>query len=386
MSITKISEPAAGQSLQDDLYHVVASDASGTTDMRYVFDVYVNGEQKIRAKQYPNPTTGLAYFDAGPIVRNSVSYQWFKCEEIIYPSGQPSVSGDIALTYRVEYGEDVSGVTTTNMASGEITAYNYIPSLYGRRRQNLLVYKLNKFLTNRPLMAKSSLNENFYIGLYTEDYEIEMTIKKYGWDGSLIDTEVLTEVVTNSGFKQLNIGSKAINATLATNFIDENVRYYTVEFLQKHEMYTVYMNCNGRYSPVLLHFLNNWGMFDTAKFGLASRLNMDSQQKGFEKSDAVFTWAGVSYYDGKVYNESKINNSITKNWSMRLTMDAPTDAEASWLHELITSAQIYAEIDGYFYPVTMKTTAYEYSQYVNNRLKPLEIEISLNQTRYSHLR
>lgn len=71
---------------------------------------------------------------------------------------------------------------------------------------------------------------------------------------------------------------------------------------------------------------------------------------------------------------------------MRLTMDAPTDAEASWLHELITSAQIYAEIDGYFYPVTMKTTAYEYSQYVNNRLKPLEIEISLNQTRYSHLR
>lgn len=69
-----------------------------------------------------------------------------------------------------------------------------------------------------------------------------------------------------------------------------------------------------------------------------------------------------------------------------LTMDAPTDAEYDWLYQLLLSPQIYAEIDGYYYPVTMKTSAYEFSKIINNRLRAFEIEIEVNQTRYSHAR
>jgi len=53
---------------------------------------------------------------------------------------------------------------------------------------------------------------------------------------------------------------------------------------------------------------------------------------------------------------------------------------------LIVSPQIYAEIDGNYYPVSIKANNYEYSTYTNNRLKVFEIEIELNQTRYNFKR
>jgi hypothetical protein len=63
-----------------------------------------------------------------------------------------------------------------------------------------------------------------------------------------------------------------------------------------------------------------------------------------------------------------------------------TDDEYVWLAELITSPQIYAQIDGYFYPVTIKATNYEYVKYQNSKLKPFFVEIEMNQTRYGFLR
>ena len=67
-------------------------------------------------------------------------------------------------------------------------------------------------------------------------------------------------------------------------------------------------------------------------------------------------------------------------------MDAPTDAGYEWLDELISSPQIYMEVDSYYYPVSLKNTNYEFSKYVNNRMRVLEVEVEMNQTRYSQLR
>ena len=78
-------------------------------------------------------------------------------------------------------------------------------------------------------------------------------------------------------------------------------------------------------------------------------------------------------------------------------MNPPTDEEYQWLAELMMSPLVYAEIklkelDEYslgeknFYPVTIKNTNYEYSTYVNNRLRPLELEIEMNQKRHGFRR
>jgi len=176
------------------------------------------------------------------------------------------------------------------------------------------------------------------------------------------------------------------------NVITSQVAYYLVN-MQNTGATTltstirVDIDCNPLYTPINLYFINAFGMFDTARFDLASRLTMDLERKTFQQRDYTFNNSSVDYYDANnVYNENKINYGSKSNHSYKLTMNYPSDAEYIWLAELIVSPQIYAEIDGNYYPVTIKNTNYEYSTYTNNRLKALEIDIELNQTRYNFAR
>jgi hypothetical protein len=128
-------------------------------------------------------------------------------------------------------------------------------------------------------------------------------------------------------------------------------------------------------------------MYDTATFDLLSRLTSDVERKSFTQRDFRQAAASVTYFDANnVYNETKTNYENREVLSLRLTMDAPTDNEFVWLSELITSPQIYMEQDGYYYPVTLKNNTYEYSKYINNRLRPFEVDIDINQTRQRQLR
>jgi hypothetical protein len=114
---------------------------------------------------------------------------------------------------------------------------------------------------------------------------------------------------------------------------------------------------------------------------------MTTERKSFTKKEYTFNTGAVNYFDSKnVYNESKINYGSKTEYKYMLTMDYPTDKEYEWLSELIVSPQVYAEIDGDYYPVTIADTNYEFSKYANNQLKQLEITIELNQTRFGFKR
>ena len=44
------------------------------------------------------------------------------------------------------------------------------------------------------------------------------------------------------------------------------------------------------------------------------------------------------------------------------------------------------EIGEYFYPATIKKTNYDYVKFINDKLKPLEVEFDFNSERYTQLR
>lgn len=381
--ITNLISPSGEPSIQDALWHIATSDASGTTGMKYVFDVYKGTEQLIRVKQFPDPTTGKGYFDAGAAIRNEMQYKWFTPGDTVYLV-QPSTNGEIGIDYTIKVGEEVSGITTTNLASGNVTAYNFVPPLF-KRRVSDLTSKLNKWLTNRPSSIKANLGGKVMIGFRT-NAALTLKVDTYNYSNALIASTVDAVPESNNGFYQLNIGSTAINTRIGSAVIDANVKYYDVWF-NSFDKVRVQLDCNPKYTPINLYFMNHWGMFDTARFDLLSKLNLDVERKQFEQRDLRQGTSAVTYYDANnVYHDSKVNYLNKKDWKYKLTMDAPTDAEYEWLAELISSPQVYAEIDGYYYPVSVATNAHEYSTYVNNRLRPFEIEIDLNQTRYSHLR
>lgn len=384
MAITINTNPTYGDSIQDNLWHVCSSTHSGSTDMKYVFDVYVNGVQKIRVKQFPEPITGKAYFDAGAVVRNSMTYQWFEPTNVSAYVYEPNLSGEIGLTYNLQVGEDISGITTANLASGNTTVFNWSPPMFLRTEVNI-DYKLNEWLTNRPMYCNAALTENIYIPFYTDE-TLYLKCEKYDASNNMIGTTLEgSATVIENEFVQMNIGTTALSATLSTTFND-SVKYYKVWF-NGDEQIRVNLVCNPKYTCYPVHFLNRWGMYDTQRFDLVSKLSMDVERKSFGQRDYKFNGNNVDYLStSNRYYENKINYSNKANWSYKLTANALTDAEWEWIADLMTSPQILLEIGGYTYPVTIKATNYEYNKYVNNRLKALEIEFEFNSDRYTQLR
>lgn len=381
--VTINTSPSGTPSVQDNLWHVVTSDNSGQTDFKYVFDVWINGEQKIRVKQYPEPSNGKAYFDAGPTVRNEMTYTWFVPDNSGAYIHEANVSGEMGISYALRVGEDYSGVTTANLASGITQAYNWCPPLFKRRVYGLSD-KVNKWLTNRPLTAHAKLGENLFVPFYA-NANIALRLDRFDYSNNLIGSTVSGSTTTiDSGFWQMNIGSTALENELSTT-IDETVKYYEVWFNSLDKL-RVYTECAPKYEVFLIHFLNRWGMWDTQRFGLVSRLTKEVERKAFSQKDYNLNGNSVDYLSGTKYYESKINYSNKADYTYKMTADVFSDDEFTWLGDLIDSPQILMETDGYYYPVTIKDSSYEYSKFINNKLRPLEIEFELNLPRYSHLR
>jgi len=378
MAITNLGYPSGSPSIQDTLWHIFDSDVTNT-DLKYVMDLFVGGVQQVRVKLYPEPINGRGYFDAGPIVRNTMTYNWLTPKEELLVC-VPNVSGEVAQTYQYRIGEETGGVTTLNLASGNVTAYNFTAPLFKRKVSDLSAYN-GKALSNRPDLIDLSLTDNLYIG--AKDVS-GVTVATYNESNTLVTSTTLS-LSGLKAFAQLNIGPNAINTTYGSALINNATKFYLVTI--GTSVFRVNVVCNPKYESYNLHFLNNLGMFDTAVFDLASRLTMEVQRKGFEKRDYSLGANSVTYFDAnKKYIDSKVNFLNVKDHAYKLTMNAPTDAEYEWLSELIGSPQVYFELDGYYYPVSIKTNSYEYSKYVNNRLRVFEIEIDMNQTRYSQLR
>jgi len=386
MAISFVS-PSGEVSIQDDLWHIATSSNSGQTDFKYVYDVYYNGQQLIRSKVFSDPLNGKGYFNASQVVRNEITFDWFQPVANNSKSfiNQPSTSGQIGLTYQVSVGEDFSGITTLNLASGNTTAYNYIPSVFKRRQQTLIS---NNWYSNRPKIINAKITDKILIG-YKGTGTLNLYFEAYGENNNLLSSGYGNNTYSSNGYVQMDIGASAINQTIGSNDINSFVKYYKVRIENGINSSFIQVNllCNNKYDSINLHFMNAWGMFDTASFNLVSKLSMDLERKTYSKRDYSFNGNSVKYYDSNnVYNESSINYGSKIDWKYKLTMNYPTDAEYQWLNELIISPQIYAEIDGAFYPVSIINTNYEYSKNVNNGLRAFEIDIAMNQTRYGYRR
>lgn len=376
MAITNLAYPSGSPSMQDTLWHIFDSNIT-SIDLKYVVDLYVGGVQQVRVKLYPEPVTGIGYFDAGPIVRNTMTYQWLTPNTNVLMC-EPNVSGQIGQTYQYRIGEEYSGVTYLNLASGNVTAYNFVAPTFERKVADLTAYN-GKALSNRPNEINAALGDNIYIG--AKDVS-GLVVSTYNFSNVKI-ADTIYSLGGTKAFAQLNVGSPALNNPTAV--ITSSVKYYTITI--GTSTYRVNMECNPKYTSYNLHFMNHLGMFETAKFDLASRLTMEVQRKSFGKRDYTFGASSVTYYDAnKKYVDSKVNYLNKKDHAYKLTMNAPTDSQYEWLAELIDSPQVYFEMDGYFYPVSIKNTNFEYSKYVNNRLRVFEVEIDINQTRFSQLR
>lgn len=405
MAITDVNIPPDWSSINEQLIWGALSDNVALENFKYVFEVknYL-GESIILAKVFPDPNSSYGWFDVSNIIRNELVIDWFNgntWDGTIVNELHPY---NIGVPYSVEIGEDYnigySGITQLNMASGETISFNYVPNAWSKQ-QSLYQNYNNKFITNRPLEANvhlvndgSGLEEHLYIGFNSDECEVNsrtdlyFTLDFYFNDGSSALMRDYHVSVTNplDRYFQLDISPYSLSIFEGDDF--SNLKYYIFRTSFGQE-FKVNMVCKGNHEPRVLHFMNAAGVFDTARFDCVSKLNMAVTRKAFEKKGWDVTNRGgthIQYMDNnEMYRETKVNYAQNMDYSMKLMMNYPTDAEYRWLAELIYSPLIYLQesVNGqmYFYPVTIKNTNYEFIERISSKLKTLEIEIELNQKR-----
>jgi hypothetical protein len=383
------------KSAHDDLYIVGDSDGSSAVDFKFVVDVFANNKQLIRAKIFPDPTNSKCYFNISNIVSNEMKFDWFE------PNGQVFIkqldnSGQIYLPVQVRLGTDVSGITTLNLASGSVTVANTIPNLFKRQR-TIFDNSVKQFYTNRDkLNLQSNYDEDLYVGCAITNGSEILRVQQYNSAGTFLASgNIAVPTPTTTNIFQLNISPDAlVDAGITFN---ANCEYYEVQIrnlgLTIIDKVRVYFKCKTKYTPINLHFMNVYGLFDTGRFDCVSKLSMNKQTKSFEKLDVKY-FNTVQHYDDLAttkytnyqYYESNVNFGSQYDWSYKLTMDFPNDQDYQWLSELIMSPQVWAEIivspgQKEYYPISIKANNYEYSKHINNGLRAFEVEIEMNQKR-----
>jgi hypothetical protein len=404
MAITITSSPAPYSSMHENLWFVSSSTNSGTTNFKFVYDVFINGSQVIRSKVFPAPSAEGSYgvFNASPMVRSFVT-NYFE------PSGNSILvaSNDkIKVDYDIRIGEEVSGVTTTNLASGSYSAYNFVPPLFA-----------DVFLTknNTPLVLSdyydNLLLENFTDDFLTERDTDEITLE-YGdnfyitflriatggysaWVEVLADGDVVTNTVsgdiTLSGqFNMFNLQAGHINDWASGTIIDENTYGYNF-YLKRGGAQTRVIKlrnkCYPKYQQFNLEFLNRLGGWDTKKFALVNRRSSEYQRASYRRSDWQLVGGQMTNIDGyNRYNETTFNYAIQHKDKYRLTSDWVSEQDYSWLAQLVSSPIVYMEVLGAYFPVTISTSNYEYKLESADKLFNFEIEVEVGKYLTSQFR
>lgn len=404
MAITINSQPATFPSMHDDLWFVASSNNVGTTNFKFVYDIYINGSQVSRNKIFPSPSADGSYgvFNASPVVRSYVT-NYFE------PSGTTVLmaSNDkIKVDYQIRIGEEASGAITANLASGNFSAYNYYAPLFG-----------DIFTENGDIpLVLSDYYDNLLIENYTDDWlsdrdSLEIPIE-YGdqffitflkinagayklWvqptneDGT-VGTAVSGDITMTGQFNLFNFQAAAINAFLNQTLITENTFGYNVYITLGSAVTRVLKFkhvCNPKYRQYNLHFLNRLGGYDTMAFRLVNKRRSEFKRSSYRRNPYKLSGGQMKEIDAfNKYNETTFNFAIQHTDYYMLRSDYLLDQDYAWLAQLVASPIVYMEVQGAFFPVTIRNTNYQYKYKVSDGLFNFDLEVEIGKYLNSQFR
>lgn len=381
MAIVINSNPGTYFSANGDLLFVVyeatkANDPVTYPDYKYVADVYIGLTQVVRIKKVPQPDNKRGVFNIGDVVRNYVQSNFNPATGL---QAQQLTLTQFYINVTVKFGEEYGFTTYSDVTvDSERTYYShYNGRMFGQL--TILASYVNLVTTTRPYqVAINSANQNTYLSyLPTSTSAVPVVVKAY--NQSNVNTGTYTGSVTPSTASNLqvvNIGIGSVNA-LSPGLIDTGTKYFTAK-IGATSIYQFNITCEGRFDVYTLHFLNKFGGFETREFTKVSRKVLAITKTEFGKLPYTIDASGnVNYYNSnKVYNEQQSVYASQYTEKITLNTDILTDAEYSWLSELILSPLIYVEQSGYFMPCAIIQSNYIFNKFVNDKITNLTVDIS----------
>lgn len=398
MAITINSVPAPFASLHDDAWFVVSSDNATSDNFKYIFDTYVSGDLVSRVKIVPAASAENSYgvFNPAPIVRNYMT-NYFKPVE---GSVLQHSSDEIKVNYDIRFGEEVSGVLTTNEASGTYSGYNYYHPLFfdgimllgggegdlllSDQYDNLLISNYtDDWLTERNIDNIELIpgKKVFISFLSNEVSGGRIEVQKIDEAGN-IGTSVTGDLVSFTGeFNLFEFGFSSINDYLGSEYITEEDYGYKVRLNYEgisSNWLTIVHVCYDRTNPVNIHFLNRLGGWDTFGFNLINKRNTEFNRRSYRR--ASYQLSGDQMTNNDVYNrynEGTVNFSIEHRDRYRLISDYIREEDYTWLAQLLASPIVYLEVRGAYFPVIITDNNFEYKLEKSDQLFNLEMNIEV---------
>jgi hypothetical protein len=379
MAIVINSNPGTYYPANEDLLFTVfeatkAIDPVTYPDYKYICDIYINSVAVASLVSYPNPTNYRGIFNIGPVVRAYIAAA-FNPSSGLRP--QEFGSGEFYIDVQCKFGEDYGGTTYTNVTTDSSRTY------YGHYNNRLigvltnLSAKVDKAATNRPVVNFIELTgeESYIPYLPSTTGSITVEVKSYNYSNALVATNSTTfNPSTANSLQQFNASPTAINSVWA-GMITDYIKYYTYKI--NNDLFQFNLDCNAIFTTYVLHFLNQYGGFESFAFRFVSRKNIDLTRSGFQKLPYSMDASGnISYKSSNgVYNQQEANFATTWKEKLQLTSGMLTDDQYTWLGDLVISPVVYLASGAYFIPVTITANTYEYRKFVNDKLKAFEITI-----------
>ena len=343
---------------------------------RFIFDIYINGVMVLREfKAITFDATIYAYIDVSPIIKN-------------YISSTISTSYPAFIQYQVKCGvEDLSGNITTNVATDTSIAWYGYPS-----------FSNDSLLTDLGLVSYGGFNPlelstnrrrviNSY-GVYSVYFPI---FKSQSYVGGTVNFGTLASPGTYSFADSTNVVG-VYNAKLTSSILfgDTNNIIFDVDgdTLQNGYNDGLYINFNcTKNNPVMIHFLNSMGGFESFLFSGVNRVNTNIERNSINKLGLTTTLTAsgldrgvnISRVANSIIAEGKVNYNNTMTHKMRLISDYVSETDFLWLRELLASPLVYAQIDNNttMIPVTIETSDWAEKKQGADKIFNLEIDILL---------
>lgn len=388
MAITIQDAPGNKESVNDEMIFVVyesvkANDEVTYPDYRYVADVYVNSVFAARLKARPDPAYRFGVFNVSTILRSYVEYL-FKANYANFTENSTA-----RVSYEMKFGEEYNDTTYLNLlvdGSPRLAFKSYAV----RPFDDSSVIVTDKIASNIPNIQDASTNKVytyrstkwFLFNLYSDTYgggTANPIVGLYDESGTLLDSQSITDSPVAENFLQVNAGPQALISNGHITQATLNAASYML--ISSYETVRVVFLCEGKYTPVTLAWLNPYGVYDSYDFGLVSKKQIELTRKEFSKLNYIINSTGVMSYsaDGVFYGSKKGFATDVKT-TLKLTSHLLSEAEYTWLADLFISPDVYMydSVRAKFHPVVVTENNYDFRNYKNSKLIPLEFNVQFS--------
>jgi hypothetical protein len=397
MSTYTIGPPQKFSPAYNEVIFVAASsyptDNPSWTGYTYVCKVYASDGTTLLAtlKQFPRPD-GTAVFDLHRVLENLLSYDINTATGVVWGQNSNSYIG-----YWAKFGHEYYDGSGVFQAYAQIVAgavkyvYNAIfdfpdfPS-YSQTNWLLVSGAINKYLTNSPRTQNIRTGCNAWLHVMTDTAHAAEYAKVTMYDsaGSVLGTVTMTSAYNTLPQEQ----SRFLRFPSGTNNIVGlgTPDHYTIQVFDSTNnpvseimTYQVVDSCT-KYSWFRLHFLNKMGGFDSFDFGMKNHKSIDVTRQLYKRVYGDVT-GGVWGYSAQERGYTQFDTLI--NQKHIIESDWITDAQATWLEELVTSPVVFAELAvGSLTPINIDNATYEIMQKANQKLQNLQIQFTYAYDKY----